>query len=190
MRLYLGFGPERRRWLTGPDGPRRFLDGFRFASVPAAAVLADADPVSPCAVYPNEATWLADPTAVEGIVFVGDAAGWDDPITGQGLSISLCDVRVVSELLLASATWDRAALAPYVTERAERMRRLRFASSLVSALANEFGVEAERRRASFRERSGLDPSVGAARLAALVGPDALPAEAFTPSAWDRALAPT
>ena len=99
VRLYLGFGFDRRRWLTGADGPQRFVDAFRLRSAPSAVVLAEATPVSPCAVYPNEATWLPDPTAVEGVVFVGDAAGWDDPITGQGLSLSLRDIRVVTELL-------------------------------------------------------------------------------------------
>lgn len=74
-------------------------------------------------------------------------------------------------------------------ERAERMRGLRFASSMVAALANELSDEAEARRRSFRIRSAADPSVGAARSAALLGPDAFPAEAFSPAAWDRALAP-
>ena len=188
VRLYLGFGFDRRRWLTGADGPARFVDAFRFGSIAHADALAGARPMSGCAVYPNEATWFADPIAVEGVVFVGDAAGWDDPITGQGLSISLRDVRVLSELLLADGAWDRAGLAPFVVERAERMRRLRMASTLVAALANEFGPEAEARRARYRERSAVDPSLGVARLAALVGPDALPPEAFTQSEWDRAVA--
>lgn len=188
VRLYLGFGFDRRRWLTGADGPARFVDAFRLGSIAHADVLAGARPVSGCAVYPNEATWLVDPTAVEGVVFVGDAAGWDDPITGQGLSISLRDVRVLSELLLGDSAWDRTALALYVIERAERMRRLRMASTLVAALANEFGPEAEARRARYREQSSVDPSLGVARLAALVGPDALPPEAFTQSEWDRAVA--
>jgi 2-polyprenyl-6-methoxyphenol hydroxylase-like FAD-dependent oxidoreductase len=188
VRLYLGFGFERRRWLAGADGPRRFVDAFRLRSVAHADTLAGATPVSPCAVYANEATWLDDPTALDGVVFVGDAAGWDDPITGQGLSVSLHDVRVVAELLLASPTWDRATLAPYVAERAERMRRLRFASGLTSVLANEFGPDADARRRSFRARSAADPSLGAGRFAAFLGPDAFPAEAFTPQEWDRALA--
>lgn len=190
VRLYLGFGFDRRRWLAGDDGPQRFVDAFgTFTSVAHADALASATPVSPCAVYANEATWLADPTAVEGVVFVGDAAGWDDPITGQGLSISLRDVRVVTELLRSSATWDRAALAPYVTERAERMRRLRFASSFSAVLSNEFGPEAEARRRDVRARSVVDPTLGAGRYAAFVGPDAIPAEAFGQDAWDRVFTP-
>lgn len=188
-RLYLGFGFDRRRWLTGAAGPRRFLDAFgRLDSLPGGEWFADANPASGCAVYPNEATWLPDPTAVEGVVFVGDAAGWDDPITGQGLSVTLRDVRVVTELLVAADRWDRAALAPYTEERAERMRRLRFASSMSAVIANEFGPAADERRRVLRQRTAADRRIGMGRSAAFVGPDALPAEAFTPEAWDLVFA--
>lgn len=190
VRLYLGFGFDRRRWLAGDDGPQRFVDAFgTFTSVAGRESLAGATPVSPCAVYANEATWLPDPTALDGVVFVGDAAGWDDPITGQGLSVSLRDIRVVTELLRESDDWGRAGLAPYVTERAERMRRLRYASSFSSTLSNEFGPAAEARRRDVRARSAADPTLGAGRYAAFVGPDALPAEAFSPAEWDRVFAP-
>ena len=144
-----------------------------------------AEPISPCAVYANESTWLADPTEVPGVVFVGDAAGWDDPITGQGLSISFREIRVVSELLMGRADWDRDALAPYAAERSERMRRLRFASSMSSVLSNEFGPAADARRRAFQTRSAADRSFGAGRSAALVGPDALPAAAFSTAAWEQ-----
>lgn len=190
VRLYLGFGFDDRRRFTGDDGPQRVVDAFgTFTSVARVDALAAATPVGPCAVYPNEATWLADPTALDGVVFVGDAAGWDDPITGQGLSVSLRDIRVVTELLREHDGWTRATLAPYVVERAERMRRLRYASSLSSALSNEFGPEAEARRRDYRARSATDPTLGAGRFAAFVGPDAFPAEAFSQAEWDRVFAP-
>ena len=76
-----------------------------------------------------------------------------------------------------------------MSERAERMRRLRFASTMTAALANEFGDEAEARRRSVRARAAADPSVGAGRFAAFVGPDAFPAAAFTSEAWDQVFAP-
>ena len=127
--------------------------------------------------------------AVAGLVFVGDAAGWDDPITGQGLSIALRDIRVLSELLTATDRWDRAALAPYGQERGERMRRLRFCSAMSASIANEFGPAADERRLRYRELASADRRFGLARFAAFVGPDALPSQAFTPAAWDRVFAP-
>ncbi len=183
VRLYVGFGLDRKRWLAGADGPANFLTAFGLACAPQTECLRAATPVSACATYPNEAAWVDDPAEVPGIVLLADAAGWDDPITGQGLSISLRDVRVLSDLLLASDDWTPAALAPYAVERSERMRRLRFASAMTAHLANEFGPDADRRRTEVHERALADRSVGLARFAAMVGPENLPAEAFTPSAW-------
>jgi 2-polyprenyl-6-methoxyphenol hydroxylase-like FAD-dependent oxidoreductase len=50
--------------------------------------------------------WTEDPSA-DGVVLIGDAAGWSEPTLGQGLSVSMRDVRIVSELLLANTRWDR-----------------------------------------------------------------------------------
>ena len=70
-------------------------------------------------------TWTDRPIT-DGLALIGDAAGYSDPHIGQGLSVALRDVRVLSELLLAGEDWSPAALRPYAEERAERMRRLRF----------------------------------------------------------------
>ena len=188
VRLYLGFALDRPRFLAGREGPQRFIDAFALDCLPF-DTLHRAQPVSPCATYPNESSWVEDPVTVPGVALVADAAGWDDPITGQGLSISLRDTRVLGELLRASDDWSPAALAPYAAERTERMRRLRFASGLTAALYNEFGPDADARRVRFAERASGDRSLGAGRHAAFVGPDALPAEAFSAAEWDRALAP-
>ena len=80
----------QRHRLTGADGPRAFLDAFHFACFPQSEVLASATPVSPCATYPNEDSWMDEPF-VGGVVLLGDAAGWNDPIIGQGLAITLRD---------------------------------------------------------------------------------------------------
>lgn len=190
VRLYLGFGLDQPRLVSGPEGPTRFLEQFAaLTCVPYGDALADATPVSPCATYPNEATWLQDPTAAAGVVFIADAAGWDDPITGQGLSVTLRDVRVLSDLLLADEDWSASMLQPFVKERAERMRRLRFASTFTSVLYNEFGPEADARRIDFAERNAADRTLGAGRYAAFVGPEVLPAEAFSQAEFDRALRP-
>lgn len=190
VRLYLGFGLDQPRLVSGPEGPTRFLEQFAaLTCVPYGDALAGATPVSPCATYPNEATWLEDPAAGPGVVFIADAAGWDDPITGQGLSVSLRDVRVLTDLLLTDDAWSPSALQPYVRERAERMRRLRFASTFTSVLYNEFGSEADARRTDFAERNAADRTLGAGRYAAFVGPEALPAEAFTQAEFDRAFNP-
>lgn len=186
VRLYLGFGLDQRARFGGAGGPRAFLDSFRFECVPGSDAFAAATPNGPCASYPNEDTWTDQPFA-SGVVLVGDAAGWNDPITGQGLSITLRDIRVLSELLRESPDWSPATLRPYAEERAERMRRLRFAGKLQSVLHNEFGPEARERRVRARERMAGDKLLGAPLASVMVGPETMPAEAFTEQVWNRIL---
>ncbi len=185
-RLYLGYALEQHKRLTGPDSAQRFLEAFRLRSLPEAEALANARPAGPCHSYGNEDSWTDDPVA-DGVVLIGDAAGHNDPIIGQGLSITLRDVRLVSEILLANTDWSPASLAPYSEERRERMRRLRFVASLDSSLENEFGAEAVARRSRARELQAKDPLLALWFLSAFTGPDALPAEAFDASVRERLL---
>ena len=186
VRLYLGFGLDQPKRFTGPDGPQAFVDAFRFECMPASEALASATPVSPCATYPNEDTWVDVPVR-DGVVLIGDAAGWNDPITGQGQSIALRDVRIVSEVLQASDDWSAAAFAPYVEERRERMRRLRFGASVQSRIYNEFGPEAAARRLRVWERFEAEPELSLAVVSSIIGPELAPPEVFTDDAWHRIL---
>ncbi len=186
-RLYLGYAVAQRRRFAGPDGAARFLDAFRLRCSPEADALAGARVAGPCRSYGNEDSWTDAPVA-DGVVLIGDAAGHNDPIIGQGLSITLRDVRIVRDILLAGADWTPAAFAPYCEERRERMRRLRFVAALDASLENEFGPEAEARRARARARQAEDPSLMMWFLAAFAGPDALPAESFDDSVRARLLA--
>ena len=186
VRLYLGFGLDQAHRMAGTGGPAAFLEGFRLACLPASAALADATPISPCATYANEDAWV-DVPVVDGAVLVGDAAGWNDPITGQGLSITLRDVRLVRDVLEASADWSPRAFAPYVEERRERMRRLRFGAQVQSALFNEFGPAAQARRSRALARFAQDRALMMPLLASMIGPDLAPEESFSEETRDRIL---
>ncbi len=48
---------------------------------------------------------------------IGDAAGHNDPIIGQGLSITYRDVRIVRDLMLENRDWTPAIFRPYADER-------------------------------------------------------------------------
>ena len=187
-RLYLGYGLDQRRRLGGTDAAERFLDAYRLRGLPGSAALANGRPAGPCHAYGNEDTWTDTPVA-DGVVLIGDAAGHNDPIIGQGLSITLRDVRLVRDVMLGSSDWSPAAFTPYVEERRERMRRLRFVAGLDSILENEFGPEAEARRARARERQATDPSLMLWFLSAFAGPDGVPPESFDHSVRARLLAP-
>ncbi len=189
LRLYLGYASAQARRLAGAGGPEAFLEAFRVRSLPGAEHIASARPAGPCASYPNEDTWT-ETIAGPGVVLIGDAAGSNDPIIGQGLSITLRDVRLVRDALLGERAWAPPIFVPYAAERRERMRRLRFSAAVVSTLYNEFGPAAEARRRQVHERRLQDPSLNLPILATLVGPDNIPADAFDDAMRSRLFAPT
>ena len=183
VRLYLGWGLDDRHRFTGAEGAHRFAERFAALDrVPGVEAFRDAVVASPCSTYSNEDAWIDSPV-LDGVVFVGDAAGWNDPIIGQGLAITFRDIRVLSEILLAEREWTAATLAPYAEERGERMRRLRFTAAWSSVLRNEFGPEPLARRARYRAAVAVRPELAMTSAAAFVGPDQLPAEAFSPTRW-------
>jgi len=185
-RVYGSFALNQRRRFAGADGPRAFLDAFRMDCAPANETIAVGTPAGPLLAYFNHDSWTERPYA-PGVVLIGDAAGWNDPIIGLGLSITYRDVRMVSDILNAGDDWGAAAFAPYGEERLERMRRLRFTAALSSALDAEFGPEAKARRQRYFQRSADDPSLGARGIAVMAGPDAAPPEIFTQAHWDHVL---
>jgi 2-polyprenyl-6-methoxyphenol hydroxylase-like FAD-dependent oxidoreductase len=180
VRLYAAYPREQAGRFSGSEGPRRFLDGCRLACLPESAAFRTARPAGPCRTYANQDAWIDTPFG-EGVALIGDAAGYNDPIQGQGLSITLRDVRIVRDLLLAEG-WSTRGLAPYAEERRERMRRLRFAAAMASRLFAEFGDAARAARAQIFARQEKDPTLGMALLSAFTGPETLPAEAFSQAA--------
>jgi 2-polyprenyl-6-methoxyphenol hydroxylase-like FAD-dependent oxidoreductase len=186
-RLYLLHDVAQRGRFAGPDRDTAFLDAFRFRCLPDADVFRAARPAGPCAFYPMNDTWTAGPYA-PGVVLIGDAAGWNDPIIGQGLSIALRDVRLVAEIVRAGPDRSVEAFAPYVQERRERMRRLRIAAEVQTALAATFTPAGAARRKAFNAAFRTDPVLGGPRMAPQLGPDNVPAEAFGPDNVARILA--
>ena len=90
--------------------------------------------------------------------------------------------------MLLGGDWRRRAFAGYVAERDERMRRLRIAARLSARLRVEFGAEARERRSRALTRTFFENRLSPLP-SALIGPDALPAEAFEQRTIDALLAP-
>ena len=183
VRLYICYGLDERRRFAGADNQARFLDAFKLATVPRSEHLANGTPSGPCNSYGNEDSWTDTPF-VPGVVLIGDAAGHNDPIIGQGLSITYRDVRIVRDLMLENRDWNCDIFRPYADERRERMRRLRLTASTWSILNVEFGPQALERRIKVREERarGNLPDLGPA---AFIGPENLPAEWFSEDLLDR-----
>jgi 2-polyprenyl-6-methoxyphenol hydroxylase-like FAD-dependent oxidoreductase len=123
------------------------------------------------------------PSSSLGVVLIGDAAGHNDPIIGQGLLIPLRDLRLVNEILGEVKAGARARLQALCGRRA---RRLRITAQVATTLRVEFGQEARERRGRVGKR------MAAGQLAplptSLVGPERLPAEAFLPETIEKLLA--
>ena len=187
-RLYIWHALDQTDRFAGPDRQREFLEAFRLDCLPFGDEVADGEPAGPCAKYPMNDTWI-DSVALPGVVFIGDAAGYNDAIIGEGLSISLRDARTVAETMTTGADWTPEAFVPYGEERAERMRRLRICASLHTDFRCTFTPEGRARRGAIFAALGDDPLLGAAMfLGAVAGPEAAPAEAFEQANIDRILA--
>jgi 2-polyprenyl-6-methoxyphenol hydroxylase-like FAD-dependent oxidoreductase len=186
-RLYLLHDIAQKGRFTGPDRQAKFLTAFGFQCIPDSAMFGAARPVRPCAFHPMNDTWTDQPYA-PGVVLIGDAAGWNDPIIGQGLSIALRDVRIVSDLLRGGSDWSTATFASYGEERQERMRLLRLSARITTDLVATFTPAGAARRRAYEAIWQTDPVLAGPRLIQLVGPENVPAESFSQPAISRILA--
>jgi 2-polyprenyl-6-methoxyphenol hydroxylase-like FAD-dependent oxidoreductase len=186
-RLYLMWDIARRDRFAGANREAAFLDAFRVDCLPGGEELAAARPAGPCATYPMNDTW-SDVPFTDGVVLIGDAAGWNDPIIGQGLSIAMRDARIVADVLLAGPDWSSSAFAPYAEERAERMRRLRLSAQLTTELRATFTPAAAERRRHLMPRLIENPTLVAHVMAQVTGPETAAAEAFEAESFERILA--
>jgi 2-polyprenyl-6-methoxyphenol hydroxylase-like FAD-dependent oxidoreductase len=187
VRLYLNFAISQRGRFSGPDRVREVLDSFRLSCLPIGESIAAAAPAGLAKFYPWNDSWTDTPGA-PGVVLIGDAAGWNDPIIGQGLAISLRDARTVADVLRAGDGWTPVAFDAYRTERAERMRRLRICAELTTAMTCTFSEAGRQRRRAINQSLPDDPLVVAAIFLPLfVAHEDTPAEAFEPENIKRIL---
>ncbi len=178
VRLYAEYSADQRGRFGGATGPHDMLKAFDLPCVPNSDVLAGATPVGPCRSLPAQSSMVEMPF-LPGAVLIGDAAGYNDPIIGQGLSITLRDARMVAERL-NECGFESPDFSAYAQERRERMRRLRATAEFITSLNARFSSEDVRRRERAHALIGeqpekLRPILGAVYL----GPETAPPETFT-----------
>ena len=110
----------------------------------------------PLATFDGAETWVEHPYR-DGIALVGDAAAASDPSWGQGLGMTLRDVRVLRDHLLANEDWDAAGHA-YAAEHDRHARATHLANTWYSQLYLETGRKADERRARAMPLIAQDPS--------------------------------
>jgi 2-polyprenyl-6-methoxyphenol hydroxylase-like FAD-dependent oxidoreductase len=180
-RLYITRTADNPNRFTGPGKEQRMLDCLNVAGLPFGKELSQAKPAGPCSSFITDDSWTHRPFA-EGVVLMGDTAGWSNPVTGQGLAIALRDARKITDLFLdADGAWSSDHSRRYAEERSERMRRLRHASALMDLLmAHGQSDRALRRKAMFK-RLRANPVLGKALEACHLGPWKVDEAAFAPS---------
>ena len=187
VRLYADFASHDRGRFAGSGGAERMLAAFATPCVPNSEVIASARPAGPCRTYPSQDAWIDQPYC-EGAVLIGDAAGYNDPIIGQGLSITLRDARIVGEILIGSDAWSAGCFEPYAVERRERLRRLRASAVFATSLNARFEPRDLERRDRAIGRIAADPSLLMPLVAIYIGPEAVDAAFFTNAFHERVFA--
>jgi 2-polyprenyl-6-methoxyphenol hydroxylase-like FAD-dependent oxidoreductase len=183
-RVYLCTGSSGQHRFAGRTGTEQFLAACSVSCYPWSEQVMAATPAGPCATYAGDDTWTDTPFA-DGVVLIGDAAGHNDPIIGQGLSIALRDARVVRDLILDGAR-QSAAFVPYGEERAPRMERVRFIADVLAVAQAEDADNRSARRAMLAEKmAAMDPEIFPLLISAFAGPETIPQEALDPGILER-----
>ena len=175
-RVYLCPGVSQAKRFTGTGNVERFLAECAFTCLPFGDDLARGAPAGPLATYPGDDTWIDRPFG-PGAVLIADAAGYSNPIVGQGLSIAVRDARTVRDALRGD-NWSEDAFDDYATERQERMRRLRFIADTLAIVEAEDADNHEARRAKWGELIVSDERAFLVLAGAFMGPEQVPPEVF------------
>lgn len=181
-RLYHMFADDPDHPYRGSERGRRFLDDFATSPIPWGAGVAAGEPAGPCARFPIFDAWVDDPRA-PGVVLVGDAAGFSNPVCAQGIAIGMRDVRLVSEAVLGSAPADGSTtdrFAAYADDRARRMARLRTVAQFFSLTNLPGGPGHRELRRRVRDVVARDPDAAVAFTPIHQGPAAPPDHVFDP----------
>jgi len=186
-RLYADYDISGRNRFSGEAGAAKMLAAFDMECVPHSKAIANATPLGPCRSNPSQDAWIDNPW-VDGVVLIGDAAGYNDPILGQGVSVTARDARTVAGLLTQSTDWSSELFIPYGVERKERLQRLRMAARYTTTIGARFGPEAEARRGRAMQRQAENPALKSIQMAAIIGPEAIDDEYFEQEFQDELFA--
>ena len=106
-RAYLGYYTGNGLSFQGNERLEAFLAESKKMAPSIAEAYAHVKSVGPLASFEATESWVDHPYR-DGLLLLGDAAGTSDPTFGQGMSITLRDVRVLRDALLSHSDWDSA----------------------------------------------------------------------------------
>jgi len=156
VRAYFGHHrdtfPKR---LQGAHDVQRFQEASKSIGLPA-ELFEGAKPAGPLATFAGADSWVDHPYQ-NGVALVGDAAATSDQTWGQGLSLTLRDVRVLRDCLLETDDWDRGAHA-YAEQHDWHYDVIRKSDGWLAQIFMEIGPEADVIRARALPRIAEDPT--------------------------------
>ena len=153
-RCYLGFHADDQRYQGAADIARFIADSQTAGAQPA--FLAGVQPAGPLATFSGAQTWVEHPYR-DGVALIGDAAAASDPTWGQGLGLTLRDVRVLRDQLQANSDWDAAGHA-YAHEHDRYTHVIHTVDNWMAEFHLETGREADARRARALPLIAQDPT--------------------------------
>jgi 2-polyprenyl-6-methoxyphenol hydroxylase-like FAD-dependent oxidoreductase len=159
MRVYLitrRDAPNHQR-LTGAANVENFIVGCFKCGV-TKEWMGGAVALGPLAEFEGADVWVNSPYH-QGVVLIGDAAAASDPSWGSGLSMTLRDVRMLRDQLLAQEDWHVAAQA-YAIEHDQVYERFHRIEGWYTQLFYDIGPSAdERRERAFSRRRQHVPDI-------------------------------
>jgi len=144
VRAYLVHQKQTNYRLQGDEGISRFCEESLKVGVPG-EVFAGVKAIGPLATFDGADKWVKHPYK-ERVALVGDAAASSDPTWGEGISLTLRDVRVLRDMLCSTNDWEAAGHA-YAEEHDRYYRDIHTLDSWYARFFLETGPEADSLRA-------------------------------------------
>lgn len=155
VRAYVVYQADSPWRLHGDGEVSRFIDEAVRTGAPA-EFYAGAKPAGPLASFITADHWVEHPYR-DGLALIGDAAASSDPTWGQGLSLTMRDVRVMRDCLLADTNWDAACHA-YADGHDYHYGVIHKSENWMREMWLDRGAEADARRARALPLLAQDPS--------------------------------
>jgi 2-polyprenyl-6-methoxyphenol hydroxylase-like FAD-dependent oxidoreductase len=107
FRAYFGYPKSASYRLQGENMLELFFSESAKTFPAVAQLHAGAKCIGPLASFDVSESWVQHPYR-DAIALIGDAAGTSDPTWGQGLNLTMRDVRVLRDALCRNSDWDVA----------------------------------------------------------------------------------
>ncbi len=107
FRAYFGYPKSSSYRMQGEQMLSQFVSESAKAFPKASQLYQGARCIGPLASFDVSESWVQHPYA-DGVALIGDAAGTSDPTFGQGLNLTLRDVRVLRDELSTNSDWNAA----------------------------------------------------------------------------------